>query len=378
MQQPWVETKQSKGEAPRWYTPTIWNMMGIRAWYRLLKAHSFRMSPAKIPTALLVTYSALIISMAGVVQSLIFGRRLKKTVIEQHPMFVIGHWRSGTTHLHELLSLDDRYAFPTTRECMTPHHCLTTERIFPLLWGWLLPKRRPMDGMAGGLDHPQEDEFALLALGVPTPMWRIAYPGATAGQPFLSLRDVSERDKHEWLTMFEKFLRLVTYRQPGKPLILKSPPHTARVRLLAKMFPNARFIHIVRDPLTVFASSVHLWRTLHSVSGMVPARGLEIESFVIECMKDMYLDFESAVAELPPNRFHQLRYEDLTTDPQTILQGCYRALDLGDFETVQPRVDEYLRKINGYQTNDYDISLAAKEVVQKEWGSIYQKWGYPL
>src|SRR5579863_4817380 len=41
---------------------------------------------------------------------------LKGTVV------VLGYWRSGTTLLHELLSLDSRYSFPTTHACMNPHH----------------------------------------------------------------------------------------------------------------------------------------------------------------------------------------------------------------------------------------------------------------
>jgi hypothetical protein len=45
-----------------------------------------------------------------------------------------------------------------------------------LLGSWLIPKQRPMDNMAAGWDRPQEDEFALLTLGAPTPYERMAFP----------------------------------------------------------------------------------------------------------------------------------------------------------------------------------------------------------
>src|SRR5262245_44641301 len=122
-QQKWVEIKQHGGESPRWFTGTLWHMMGITAWWRMLRAYSFRMSPSKTPMAVTITGAALCISAAGLVQSAIFGRRLRKVAVEHDPVFVIGHWRSGTTHLHELLSLDPRYAFPSTFEVMAPHHC---------------------------------------------------------------------------------------------------------------------------------------------------------------------------------------------------------------------------------------------------------------
>ena len=34
-----------------------------------------------------------------------------------------------------------------------------------------------------------------------------------------------------------------------KRIVLKSPAHTARVRVLLELFPKARFVHIIRDPV---------------------------------------------------------------------------------------------------------------------------------
>jgi omega-hydroxy-beta-dihydromenaquinone-9 sulfotransferase len=232
--------------------------MSAAAWWRLLSAHRFRVRFSRLPVAASVTLSTANNSLLGLLQSAIYGARLRKTSIEHDPVFVLGHWRSGTTHLHELLALDDRFGFPTSFECFAPHHCLLTDRVYPTLFSWLLPAKRAMDNMALGFDRPQEDELALVALGVPSPMWSLGYPGETKGQAYLTLRDVPDRERKRWAAVFRKFLRLVTYRHRGKPLILKSPPHTARMAVLARMFPNARFLHIVRDPYVVFASTIHL------------------------------------------------------------------------------------------------------------------------
>ena len=49
--------------------------------------------------------------------------------------------------------------------------------------------------------------------------------------------------------------------------MLKSPTHTARVRTILEVFPDAKFIHIVRDPLVLFPSTVRLWKSLSEVQG---------------------------------------------------------------------------------------------------------------
>src|SRR5204863_6827505 len=105
-----------------------------------------------------------------------YGSRVDRTPIREAPLFIIGHWRSGTTLLHELLILDQRHTFPNTYQCLAPNHFLLTERVFSRLFGFLLPSRRPMDNMAAGWDKPQEDEFALCMLGQPSPYLTIAFP----------------------------------------------------------------------------------------------------------------------------------------------------------------------------------------------------------
>lgn len=50
---------------------------------------------------------------------------------------------------------------------------------------------------------------------------------------------------------------------PPAPLLIKSPVHTARVRLVLGLFPRARFLYIHRDPYEVFQSAVHMADTYY-------------------------------------------------------------------------------------------------------------------
>ena len=117
--------------------------------------------------------------------------------------------------------------------------------------------------MSMGWDRPQEDEFALCFLGAGSPYEMIAFPNRRppSGQEFLDLASVSRRELRQWQRTLDTFLRMVTFRNPRR-LVLKSPPHTARIKILQEMFPGALFLHIVRDPYVVFPSTVNLWKSL--------------------------------------------------------------------------------------------------------------------
>src|SRR5690606_16137142 len=105
-------------------TPRFWHGMLISTWLKLLVRNRFRISPTRVPMALAITFFCCGNSLTRMLQELIYGRRAEATEIKEAPVFIIGHWRSGTTMLHELLVLDERHNFPTTYQCFAPNHFL--------------------------------------------------------------------------------------------------------------------------------------------------------------------------------------------------------------------------------------------------------------
>ncbi|HWZ64565.1 MAG TPA: sulfotransferase [Steroidobacteraceae bacterium] len=352
--------------------------MKLSAWLRLLRSQHFRVARNKWPAAVVTTAMTAGNSALGLLQSALFGERIRHAAIQPDPVFILGHYRTGTTHLHNLLALDERLAFPTTFECFAPHHCVLTDRLYPRLFAWLLPSRRVMDDMAMGLDRPQEDEMALVVSGVPSPYWSVGFQEEHVGRRYLRLTAVSAEERERWEKAFLEFLRLVSFRQPAKPLVLKSPPHTARLAVLARLFPRARYLHLVREPLAVFASTVRLWGVNRAINALAPWTEAQLEYEVLEGLPRMYQSFERDRAMIPPGQFHQLRYEDLVRDPLGSLEACYRNIGLGDFEFVRPRVAQYLAGLRDYRTNDYAVSPQGTAAIRAAWGALFRNWGYEI
>ena len=112
-------TKQELNTYPAW-SPRFWHGMAVSSWLRLMLPRLHRIHPLRMPMALIVTGCSVVNSVLSLLQKLVYGRAIARTELDQAPIFILGHWRSGTTYLHELLVLDERFAFPTTYECFAP------------------------------------------------------------------------------------------------------------------------------------------------------------------------------------------------------------------------------------------------------------------
>jgi hypothetical protein len=305
------------------------------------------------------------------------------------PIFIIGHWRSGTTFLHELLARDPALAAPSTYECFNPRHFHLSARLFTRL-DYLIPGTRPMDEMKMSWHNPQEDEFALLNMGLPSPYEELAFPNhRKRAAPFLSLDRLTPREHTRWRETFVTFLKSVTlYRmkQEGGAaprLILKSPPHTGRLAVLSEMFPEAKFIHIVRNPAEVFPSSVRTWLSLFEAQGCqtpraeaLPNGAPSIEDYVLSTFNELYRDFSEARSAIAPERFCELRYEELIEDPLTQLERIYDHLELGCFEEARPHFANHLAAVRNYRPNCHQVAPDLDSEVRRRWAPFFKTYGY--
>jgi len=360
----------------REWSAHMWDGMDYFPWYRLLAQHRFAVSPKLwylVGIVSCVSFGHMVLRW---VQNSRYGRQIAATPIRQAPIFLIGHWRTGTTHLHELMILDERFSYPNTYHCLDPNHFLLTEHLAKRYLNWMLPDQRPMDNMAVGWDRPQEDEFALCMLGQPSPYLDFAFPNQGPAAPgSLDLDGLTPGQLRDWKRTFRRFLQTLTFKDPRR-LVLKSPPHTARIRHLLDLFPDAQFVHIMRDPYVVFSSTVHLWKKLYRQHALQTPTFAGLEEHVLQTYRHIYDKLEEAKPLIPAGQFHELKYEDLVARPVAEMERIYDALQLGGFETYQPRLQSYLDRNANYETNRYELSPEWRARVRQEWGAEIDRYGY--
>lgn len=369
-------TEQKSGYKDRFWIPRFWDGMSASGWFSLLWRNRFDVSPRRIAMAVIISGLSLMNATLWFIQHLFLGRRIERTEIKDDPIFVIGHWRSGTTLLHELLVLDQRHTFPDTYACFSPNHFLVSGWWVRPMLQLFLPARRPMDNMLAGWSHPQEDEFALCNLGVPSPYLTNVFPNRPPQcQEYLDMRGVPEADLSRWKRSFLWFLKCITWHR-AKRIVVKSPPHTARVRVLLEMFPKAKFVHIVRDPYVIFPSTVNLWKRLYRDEGLQMPNYAGLDEHVFKTLVRMYEAFEQDRPLVGPGQFCEVRYEELVANPIDEMRRVYEELQLGDFDAVRPAIEGYFAGKKDYKTNRYEMTPELQAEITRRWATYIEQYGY--
>jgi hypothetical protein len=290
------------------------------------------------------------------------------------PIFILGHWRSGTTHLHNLMALDPQFAYPNVYQVLNPHTFLTTERWSKALF--VSPSTRMMDNVTFNAAVPFEDEFATCGT-LRSPFLTWVFPrDRDEYQKYLTFRGVPEREIAEWSAALTRFYRKLTVKYE-RPLVLKSPPHTGRIKLLLDTFPDARFVHIHRNPYAVFQSTQRQTRVSVKTMGLQPIEDRYVTDLVINRFTTMYESFFDERSLIPDGRFHEVSFEDLERDPVGQVRQIYDRLGLSGFEAMRPSLEGYVATQAHYRKNPYrDLPPSQRLEVGRAWRRNFEEWGY--
>jgi hypothetical protein len=343
--------------------------LGLRAVRRLRRVHGKPLSPR---TGRDMAILGAWLSLFERIQRRLARKRLAAVRLSA-PVFIVGHWRSGTTLLHELLCVDPAFAYPTTHACMNPQHFLWSSA--GAIGGSSAAMRRPMDGMSITAGSPQEDEFALLCLGCPSPYDAVLYPNALSD--ILARARLDAPEQADWERCFLEFLNGVSLLGGGRRLVLKSPTHSLRIKAIARLLPDARFIHIIRDPAAVYPSTVRLWREMMASYAVgAPLAEAELRRSVRHIMVGLDDAVAEAAAGLPKERYQRIRYETLVADPLSTLADIYRGLDLGDFSQIADRVAASVAQRGDHRVAAANLDAEECQALIRDCGVLFDRHGY--
>jgi omega-hydroxy-beta-dihydromenaquinone-9 sulfotransferase len=277
------------------------------------------------------------------------------------PVFIIGHWRTGTTLLHKLMSLDPNFLAPTLFHVAIPDGCLSSYKVYKPIMKLMVSSHRPMDMVKMGIDEPQEDEYAIFRMTDFSPLERLIFPDSP-GYFLLNCDSYLPKGakRIEWenaLLLFFKKLHFLS----GKTIVSKNPFNSMRINELRKIFPEAKFIHIYRHPFKVIPSTINMFDIVQNQNCMNKNQAKPTLVEVTEVFDHIMNVIRRDLSALPYESYYEIKFEDFENDPIPSLKLLYQSLKFDFSNEFEKKVRFYLSDVKDYKKNDFHLTEEEKK-----------------
>ena len=351
---------------------------GLTNLLRITAHNKFNISTRYMPRLLYSFLLSSVLTPFRFRETIKYRTKIDKTKINKSPLFIIGHWRSGTTYLHNLMTLNQNYGYCSTFHTTAPNVFLANEKIIKPIVSASLPKKRPQDDVALGADLPQEEEYGLGALFPYAYYNGWCFPkNMKFYNKFVCLVDIPDRILKNWKNNYLYFLKKVTIYNKDKRLILKNPANTGRIKLLLEMFPDAQFVHIIRNPYEVYHSMIRFMEVIMSkYCVQVPPDDL------IEVMMDLYNQmYDKYFSErdlIPSENLTEIKYENVINNPVDNIKKIHNDFNLSGYNKYEDKLKKYVDSQKQTKLSKYSMDENVKEMIYKKWKRIFEEFEYSV
>lgn len=309
------------------------------------------------------------------------------------PVFIVGNPRSGTTFLQRLMARDAE-----NFTCLKMWEILFAPSITQRKVVWSLadvdriighPIKKIVDWIEVrildstklhkvGIRSPEEDEYLLLhrASTIVPGLYFLAHDLAW---PYIFFdRDIPQKEQTRVMDFYGACIRRhQRAHRTRKHFLSKNPYFTPKIGALAKAFPGAKFIVMVRNPLNVIPS----YTSLSSyVLRILYGKNTEPNyDYILRATQHWYRHPQAQLADAPEDSYIFVNFDELVRDPHTTVAAIYARLG---FE-IEPAFEEILReateKAKRYVSqHKYSVEEMGytREQILTTYSDIFEQWGF--
>ncbi len=309
------------------------------------------------------------------------------------PLFILGNFRSGSTFLHRLLSRDrDNFTSLTTFDIyMAPS--VTSKKIVQLVAR--IDKRigNPLRRAALAFDErtlgtvnihrisffqPEEDENILMHIWS-TYFVSFLFPFMDELPSYQFFDETIPEDrKRRIMEFYRSMLQRHLYATGKKHFVAKNPAFSAKIETLEQVFPDARIIYLVRNPLDMLPSTIS-WINYARRVFTDPGEGYIYIDEILEMTQYWYRHPITYLDAHPSNRHLILKYDDLIGDPEQTIRRFYQQFDylipITLNEIVRVSIDETLAQ-QSIHIYSYEKMGFSREQIVTRYRGIFERFGF--
>ena len=305
--------------------------------------------------------------------------KISNLAVPDNPVFIIGHWRSGTTYLFNVLARDEQFHYIKIVHQILPWNFLNRSSIWVRLLAKDLPEKRQV---ILNIETPAEGEMAWGNMGLPSMTYGHYFPQLRWDifRHAVLFEGISPQELEAFAEGHQYFYKKVLLENPNKRLLIKNPANTAaRMGWLKKLYPKAQFIHIYRNPFCVFPSMMKAGKRVLPIVALQPYDTIsqaDLELSALKIYRSLYERFFEEEKRLPKEDLYQLRFEDFEANPISEIAKIYHHFNWSNWHTAQAVLEQYCAQARDYQKGSYTLTPRQVALIKQHWGFTLEHWGY--
>ena len=326
-----------------------------------------------------IEFYSRLFSTGFLIQRLLFSRKVSRISLKDDPpLFILGLWRTGTTHLHYLMASDQRFGYLKNHQAFTMNFSLLSLDRLNKILSIFVPGKRPQDAVKVTLDDPAEEEQPFSTMTTRSAIHSFFFPkNKSYFTKYHLFENITREEKDAWKKDYLFLLKNIAYYSKKNRLLLKNPHNTGRVRELLELFPDAKFIFIHRHPYTVFRSTKKLYNRMISSQMLQHCSQKEIEKCILDDNAKILQKYLRERVLIPDGHLIEIGFDDLESRPLETMERIYRELDLGGFEQARPYMENYLDSVKQYKRNKYrPLPSATLKKLHAAWDFWFREFAY--
>lgn len=333
-------------------------------------------SLSRLPVFLTYITRYILLEPIRLLEILIYDRRIKSHTLKNDPIFIIGHWRSGTSFLQTLLTKDANNLSTTIYKFIFSDNYYLTEswlkkplnklsKYFNIKYSF---QRLPMN-----FDIPGELDPGLCAnCSDHAYTWGHLFPKSY--EKWFNRYIIINDDKiaQAWVDEYDYLIRKLSFQNKNKQIVIKSPGDTGRISVLLNKYPKAKFIYMHRDPIEVFHSTFNLWQIILKENSFQTINKDKIAEYIISSYKKLLINFLDQKKNMPNSQLIEIEFNDIQENTIQVLSRIYAVLNLGSLPIED--INSFLSNNKDYKVNSYATSEELKSMLQVEWSFSFKTW----
>ena len=223
------------------------------------------------------------------------------------------------------------------------------------------------------LDLPAELDLALCAIcSKHSYSWGHLFPKSFAKRVDSQILFKDDQAASAWIEDYDYMIRKLSYRSKGRRVLIKSPGDTARISHLIRKYPDAKFIFIFRDPVSVYHSSEYLWEVIQQQASVQELQNTEIQDLILNTYELLLSNYLQQRKEIPQAQLIEVNYKNLQQDLIGEIRKIYSKLELGT--PPEKELADFLAANKSYTNKIYSTSDDLKKMLAAKWSFAFEEW----